>query len=73
MDIATLVGMIGAIGFVIMAMIIGSSGDPAMFADLVSVLIVVGGSIFVVIAKFTMGQFLGAGKEVRCVFNQELT
>ncbi|SNY55662.1 chemotaxis protein MotA [Arsukibacterium tuosuense] len=62
MDIATLVGMIGAIGFVIMAMIIGSSGDPAMFADLVSVLIVVGGSIFVVIAKFTLGQFLGAGK-----------
>jgi chemotaxis protein MotA len=61
-DIATLVGLIGAIGFVVMAMVISSSGDVAMFADLVSVLIVVGGSVFVVIAKFTLGQFLGAGK-----------
>jgi chemotaxis protein MotA len=67
-DIATLVGLIGAIGFVVMAMVISSSGDVAMFADLVSVLIVVGGSIFVVVAKFTMGQFLGAGKSAAKAF-----
>lgn len=62
MDLATLVGMLGAIGFVVMAMILGSSGAPGMFADTVSVLIVFGGSIFVVISKFTLGQFFGAGK-----------
>lgn len=62
MDIATLVGMLGAIGFVVMAMILGSSGAPGMFMDTVSVLIVFGGSIFVVISKFTLGQFFGAGK-----------
>ena len=54
MDIATLVGMLGAIGFVIMAMILGSNGAPGMFMDTVSVLIVVVGSIFVVISKFTL-------------------
>jgi len=61
-DLATLIGMLGAIGFVVMAMIIGSAGDPGMFGDLVSVLIVVGGSVFVVLSKFTLTQFLGAGK-----------
>lgn len=64
MDLATLIGMLGAIGFVVMAMVIGSSGDPGMFGDLVSVLIVVGGSIFVVLSKFTLQGFLGAGKAV---------
>ncbi|WP_333607788.1 flagellar motor protein PomA [Arsukibacterium sp.] len=62
MDLATLIGMLGAIGFIVMAMFIGSAGDPGMFADTVSLLIVVGGSIFVVVSKFTLGQFLGAGK-----------
>lgn len=62
MDLATLIGMLGAIGFVVMAMIIGSAGDPGMFGDLVSVLIVFGGSVFVVLSKFTLTQFLGAGK-----------
>lgn len=64
MDLATLIGMVGAIGFIIMAMFIGSSGDVGMFGDLVSVLIVFGGSIFVVLSKFTLPQFLGAGKAV---------
>lgn len=64
MDLATLIGMIGAIGFIVMAMFIGSAGDPGMFGDLVSVLIVFGGSIFVVLSKFTLPQFLGAGKAV---------
>jgi chemotaxis protein MotA len=54
--------MLGAIGFVVMAMVLGSAGDVGMFADLVSVLIVFGGSIFVVLSKFTLTQFLGAGK-----------
>ena len=68
MDLATLIGLVGAIGFVIMAMIMASSGDPVMFADVVSLLIVVGGSLFVVITKFPLGQFFGAGKVVAKAF-----
>ncbi|MGO1296814.1 MAG: flagellar motor protein PomA [Vibrio sp.] len=60
MDLATLLGLIGGLAFVIMAMILG--GSIMMFVDVTSVLIVVGGSIFVVMMKFTMGQFFGAAK-----------
>ena len=60
MDLATLIGMIGAIGFVIMAMVLG--GDLGMFFNVPSILIVVCGSLFVVLSQFTLGQFFGAGK-----------
>ncbi|WPC73355.1 flagellar motor protein PomA [Vibrio porteresiae] len=60
MDLATLLGLIGGLGFVTMAMILG--GSLSMFIDVTSILIVVGGSIFVVMMKFTMGQFFGAAK-----------
>ncbi|MFC1503220.1 flagellar motor protein PomA [Pseudomonadota bacterium] len=60
MDLATLIGLIGGFAFVIMAMVLG--GSITMFIDVVSILIVVGGSTFVVLMKFTMGQFFGASK-----------
>ncbi|MCY7296590.1 flagellar motor protein PomA [Alteromonas sp. a30] len=60
MDLATLIGMVGAIGFVVMAMVLG--GDVGMFINGPSVLIVFGGSIFVVLSQFTLNQFFGAGK-----------
>ncbi|MGY0617266.1 flagellar motor protein PomA [Vibrio sp. FJH11] len=60
MDLATLVGLIGGMAFVVMAMVLG--GSIGMFVDVTSILIVVGGSIFVVLMKFTMGQFFGATK-----------
>lgn len=60
MDIATLVGMIGAFAIIIMAMLLG--GTLSMFADVSSVLIVLVGTVFVVLMKFTLGQFIGAGK-----------
>ncbi|MBE0365424.1 chemotaxis protein MotA [Pseudoalteromonas ulvae UL12] len=60
MDLATLIGMLGAIGFIVMAMILG--GDLGMFVDIPSVLIVFCGSLFVVLSNFTMGQFFGIGK-----------
>jgi chemotaxis protein MotA len=59
-DLATLVGMIGAFSIVIMAMLLG--GSLAMFVDVPSVLIVLVGSTLVVMMKFSLGQFLGAGK-----------
>jgi len=55
MDLATIVGMIGAIGFIVMAMVQG--GDIGMFINVPSILIVFCGSLFVVLS-----QFLGAGK-----------
>jgi chemotaxis protein MotA len=59
-DLATLIGMLGSFGFVIMAMIQG--GDIAMFVNVPSILIVFCGSIFVVLSQYTLGQFFGAGK-----------
>ncbi|WP_114765181.1 flagellar motor protein PomA [Vibrio rhodolitus] len=60
MDLATLLGLIGGFAFVIMAMVLG--GSIGMYVDTTSILIVVGGSTFVVLMKFTVGQFLGAAK-----------
>ncbi|WP_028864885.1 flagellar motor protein PomA [Psychromonas aquimarina] len=60
MDLATLVGILGAFGFVIMAMLMGGTID--MFVDVTSILIVFGGSFFVVMMKYNLGQFLGAVK-----------
>lgn len=60
MDLATLIGLIGGLGFVVMAMILG--GGLMMFVDVTSVLIVIGGSFCVVMMKFTLGQFFGAAK-----------
>ena len=60
MDLATLIGMIGAMAIILTSMVL--SGGIGMFVDIPSVLIVIVGSIFVVMAKFGLGQFLGAGK-----------
>lgn len=60
MDLATLIGMVGSMIIIVTAMVL--SGGVGMFVDIPSVLIVVVGSIFVVLAKFGLGQFLGAGK-----------
>lgn len=60
MDLATLVGLLGALGIVIAAMVLG--GDVGIFVNVPSILIVIGGSLFVVLIKFTLGQFLAAGK-----------
>jgi chemotaxis protein MotA len=59
-DLATLIGILGAIGFVVMAMVQG--GDIGMFVNGPSVLIVFGGTLFVVLSQYTLGQFFGAGK-----------
>ncbi len=60
MDLATIIGIFGALAFVVMAMIQG--GDIAMFVNLPGIFIVFGGSLFVVLSQYTLGQFLGAGK-----------
>ncbi|TKB55469.1 flagellar motor protein PomA [Ferrimonas aestuarii] len=60
MDLATLLGLIGAFGFIVMAMV--SGGDPGVFINIPSLMIVIGGSLFVVMMKFNMRQFFGAVK-----------
>ncbi|WP_299079471.1 flagellar motor protein PomA [uncultured Paraglaciecola sp.] len=66
MDLATIIGILGALGLIIMAMIQG--GDIAMFVNVPSILIVFGGSLFVVLSQYTLGQFFGAGKVVGKAF-----
>lgn len=60
MDIATLVGLLGSFGLIIASMVMG--GDAGVFLNVPSLLIVVVGTLFVVLMKYTLGQFLGVGK-----------
>ncbi|MFM2486369.1 flagellar motor protein PomA [Celerinatantimonas yamalensis] len=60
MDLATLVGLIGGFAFVLMAILLG--GNVSSFVDVPSILIVLCGSMFVVLMKYNLGQFLGAAK-----------
>ncbi|MDE1461817.1 flagellar motor protein PomA [Spartinivicinus poritis] len=58
MDLATLVGLLGAFGIVLAAMVLG--GSVLVFVNVPSLLIVIVGSIFAVLMKFTLKQFLSA-------------
>ena len=60
MDLATLLGLLGAMGVVMAAIITG--GSPIIFMNVPSILIVLGGTALVVMMKFTLGQFFGAFK-----------
>ncbi|MFQ5642744.1 MAG: flagellar motor protein PomA [Thiogranum sp.] len=60
MDLATLVGLLGAFGIIIVAMVLG--GSAILFVNLPSLLIVMVGTIFAVLIKFPMAHFLGAFK-----------
>lgn len=66
MDLATLIGIVGAIGLLVMAMVL--AGDIMMFVDIQSVIIVFGGSIFIVLSNYNMGQFFGMGKIIGKAF-----
>ena len=60
MDLATLIGLLGAIGIIIMAMVLG--GSVLLFINIPSLLIVVVGTLFAVLIKFPISHFLGAFK-----------
>ena len=60
MDLATLVGLLGAFALIVVSMLM--SGELITFVNAPSLVIVVGGSIFAVMAKYGLGQFLGAVK-----------
>lgn len=57
MDIATIVGLLGAMGLIVMSIGVDSMGS---FVDMPSVYIVLGGSIMVVLFRSSLSEFLGA-------------
>lgn len=70
MDIATLIGLLGAIGIIVAAILLGASSET--FVNAPSLLIVLGGSLFVVLAKFSLVQFIGAIKVAGRAFSFKL-
>jgi len=60
MDLATLVGLLGAFGIIMAAIIFG--GSAIIFLNIPSLLIVLGGTIFAVLMKFPTGHFFAAFK-----------
>jgi len=68
MDIATIVGLIAAFGLIYTAI----SANAAAFIDTASLLIVVAGSIAVVMARCSLGEFLGAIKVMGKVFSRKI-
>ncbi len=70
MDFATLIGLVGAILLIASAVILGVS--PSVFINPPSLLIVVGGTSLVVLAKFSFAQFFGAFKAAARAFKFKL-
>ncbi len=60
MDLATLIGFLAAAGIIMSAIILG--GDPGMFFNIPSLLVVGGGTVGAVLMQFSVAQFLGAMK-----------
>lgn len=60
MDIATLVGLLGAFGVIISSIVMG--GPIGVFINIPSIIVVVGGTFCVVMLRFTLAQFLGSFK-----------
>lgn len=70
MDLATLIGLIGALAIIVASILLGASSQ--IFFNVPSLLIVVVGSFFVVMAKFSLGQFIGAFKVAARAFKFRL-
>ena len=60
MDIATIIGVIGALGVIAVAMVL--SGGIVLFINVPSVVVVFGGASFAVVAMFPLGTTIGSIK-----------
>jgi len=69
-DLASIVGIIGALALIVVTMLM--SGELGMFVNGPSMVIVLGGTIFAVMAKYGLGQFLGALKVAGKSFKYKL-
>ena len=56
MDLATLIGLIGTMIVVVATVVVG--GQPTVFVNTPSMIIVLGGTVMVTMMKFSLGQFL---------------
>ena len=70
MDLATLIGLIGAFGVVGAAIVIG--GSAGVFVNVPSLIIVMGGTVMVTMMKFSLSQFLSAAKVAVKAFSFKL-
>ena len=70
MDIATLIGLLGAFVTILAAILIGP--NPLMFIDITSILIVCGGTAFVVASKFSLKQLPNAVKVAFKAFSSKV-
>jgi len=59
-DLASLIGILGAIGLIVVTMLL--SGDLSMFVNVPSVVIVIGGTFCAVMAQYNLGQYLSFAK-----------
>ncbi|MEM7219869.1 MAG: flagellar motor protein PomA [Pseudomonadota bacterium] len=60
MDIATLIGLVGAAAVVAVTILLG--GQPIVFVNVPSLVIVIAGTLMAVMIRFSLGQFLAATK-----------
>lgn len=58
MDLATLIGLVGAFGIVLASIMLG--GSAGTFVNTPSLLVVLGGTVMVTMMKFSIGKFAGA-------------
>jgi len=58
LDLATLIGLIGAFGIVLTSIMLG--GSAGTFVNTPSLLVVLGGTVLVTMMKFSLGKFAGA-------------
>ena len=58
MDVATLIGLFGAFGVILSAIILG--GSAGTFVNTPSLMVVLGGTFLVTMMKFSLGSFLSA-------------
>lgn len=70
MDLATLIGLIGAFATIMAAIFLG--GSPSTFVDTKSLLIVMLGTLLVTMMKFSLAQFLSAAKVAVKAFANKL-
>lgn len=69
MDLATLLGLVIALGFIVGAIVTG--GSLMLFVNPPSLLIVIGGSVAVVLMQFTLTQFFSAFKVAAKAFTHK--
>lgn len=69
MDLATLIGLVAALGIILSSIFLG--GSATTFFNIPSILVVVGGTIGAVLMQFSLAQFLGAIKvATKAFFNK---